>query len=101
MFHLYAFTIADKIFFVSHKTWKDARNLIVREPEHKNVKLTDFVGRCVKRNACPVIGILDTETVYRNYPWWGCRCGSESFLPLNDGTSCRCTLCGREYGVHF
>lgn len=99
MNNLYVFDIDAKRFYVAAPNWKAARNILVKDPENKNVPLTDIVGHRVATGAAFDAGIISMTQAYESSAWWRCKCGSQTFVPIDDGRVCRCKECGREMRV--
>lgn len=93
---LYVFYVNEKRFFVAAKTWKEARNILVKLPEYKDLQLTEISGYRLSPKATTQCGILTSDYVFSKIPWWTCKCGNRSFIPLDSEDACRCKKCGRE-----
>lgn len=96
MNNLYLFRLNEKSFYIAAQNWKDARNILIRMPEYKNAPLTDIIGNRVHKNCTDREGVLSVDYVLENLAWWTCKCGGQRFVPLDDGSVCRCINCGRE-----
>ena len=101
MFHLYTFQSPQSRYYVCEKTWKAARNTVLKALGNKKMKITDISGKRLISNCSNVAGIIAPEVALSEMAWWKCRCGSSSFIPINGGRSCRCVQCGAETGLHF
>ncbi len=101
MANLYLFHYTHKKFFVIEDTWKAARNKILQEATMKNAILTNLKGKRI-RSACETEakGIVSVDYVFENLAWWKCRCENTAFIPLDNGSACRCTQCGREIRLY-
>ena len=93
---VYLFHVDDKDYYIAAENWKEARNILVRMPEYKDFPLTDITGRRMNSKCTELSGILSSEYVLEHLAWWTCKCGGNSFIPLDDGSVCRCKRCGRE-----
>lgn len=100
-FHLYTFVIGYDRLFVAESSWKAARNIIVRLPKYKHLSLTEITGKRLAQKCADRAGILSASEAVEQAAWWKCRCGNNSFLLLDDGTSCRCRQCGRESRIVY
>lgn len=99
MNNLYVFGIDTKCFYIAAPNWKAARNILVKDPENRNVPLTDIVGHRVAVSVTFETGIVQMANVYEAGAWWRCKCGGQTFVPIDDGRVCRCKECGREMRV--
>ena len=82
--------------YVAAENWKAARNILICMPEYKNTPLTDISGNRMHAKCIDREGILPAEYVLANLAWWNCKCGGNKFIPIDDGSVCRCRKCGRE-----
>lgn len=96
MNHLYAFTIGERRIFVVASSWKAARNLLLKLPQHKGLRLPQLSGKRISKNVTAEIGVVSIDDVFSQMAWWTCKCGNTRFISLDNGTGCRCTECGRE-----
>jgi hypothetical protein len=99
--HLYFFTVGEETLFVAAPSWKDARNLLLKLPQNKGLRLPQLTGYRVAKSCCAEQGVIPLSVVYSQLAWWECRCGNKSFIALDNGRGCRCASCGRERRLDF